>query len=58
VRGGSGTLAQVIAALVREDVPVGEVGLRRATLDEVFLTLTGTSSDDGSHAAGSTEAGG
>jgi ABC-2 type transport system ATP-binding protein len=41
VRGGSATLAQVIEVFTREGIEVGEVGLRRATLDEVFLTLTG-----------------
>lgn len=41
VSGGAATLAAVIAALSQADVAVGEVGLRRATLDEVFLTLTG-----------------
>jgi ABC-2 type transport system ATP-binding protein len=40
VRGGSATLATVIETLARTDVAVGEVGLRRATLDEVFLSLT------------------
>jgi ABC-2 type transport system ATP-binding protein len=46
VRGGAATLAHVIDALARADVAVGEVGLRRATLDEVFLTLTGGGADD------------
>ena len=41
VRGGAATLALVIDGLALADVAVGEVGLRRATLDEVFLTLTG-----------------
>jgi len=41
VRGGSATLAEVIGVFAREDIVVGEVGLRRATLDEVFLMLTG-----------------
>jgi ABC-2 type transport system ATP-binding protein len=41
VRGGAATLAAVIEGLAQADVDVGEVGLRRATLDEVFLTLTG-----------------
>jgi ABC-2 type transport system ATP-binding protein len=41
VRGGAATLAAVIEGLAQADVGVGEVGLRRATLDEVFLTLTG-----------------
>ena len=45
VHGGAGTLALVIDALARADVAVGEVGLRRATLDEVFLTLTGQPAD-------------
>jgi ABC-2 type transport system ATP-binding protein len=46
VTGGPATLAVVIDALARADVAVGEVGLRRATLDEVFLTLTGTPAGD------------
>jgi len=41
VRGGAATLSAVIDGLTQAAVPVGEVGLRRATLDEVFLTLTG-----------------
>ena len=41
VHGASATLTQVIDALDQDGVEVGEVGLRRATLDEVFLTLTG-----------------
>jgi ABC-2 type transport system ATP-binding protein len=41
VRGGAATLSAVIDGLAQATVPVGEVGLRRATLDEVFLTLTG-----------------
>jgi ABC-2 type transport system ATP-binding protein len=41
VRGGSATLSEVIDVLAREGIGVGEIGLRRATLDEVFLTLTG-----------------
>jgi len=45
VHGGSATLSLVIDALAQADVAVGEVGLRRATLDEVFLTLTGEPAD-------------
>jgi ABC-2 type transport system ATP-binding protein len=41
VRGGATTLSAIIDGLTAAAVPVGEVGLRRATLDEVFLTLTG-----------------
>jgi ABC-2 type transport system ATP-binding protein len=47
VSGGAATLATVIAELARADIAVGEVGLRRATLDEVFLTLTGGPAGDG-----------
>ena len=49
VTGGSATLGGVIDALERASVAVGEVGLRRATLDEVFLTLTGEPAGDGQH---------
>ena len=45
VRGGSATLSAVIDGLSGADIGVGEVGLRRATLDEVFLTLTGSPAD-------------
>jgi ABC-2 type transport system ATP-binding protein len=41
VDGGPATLRRVIDALAAASIEVGEVGLRRATLDEVFLTLTG-----------------
>jgi ABC-2 type transport system ATP-binding protein len=47
VRGGAMTLSAVIDALAQAQVPVGEVGLRRATLDEVFLTLTGEPAEPG-----------
>jgi ABC-2 type transport system ATP-binding protein len=50
VRGGAAVLVQVIDGLAQAGVSVGEVGLRRATLDEVFLTLTGAPADDGSGA--------
>jgi ABC-2 type transport system ATP-binding protein len=39
--GGPAELAAVIGRLADADVAVEEVGLRRPTLDEVFLTLTG-----------------
>ncbi|WP_341253646.1 ATP-binding cassette domain-containing protein [Euzebya pacifica] len=41
VLGGAGTLGLAVAALAAERVAVTEVGLRRPTLDDVFLTLTG-----------------
>jgi ABC-2 type transport system ATP-binding protein len=39
--GGAGELAAVIRALAEAGVGVDEIGLRRPTLDEVFLVLTG-----------------
>ncbi len=39
--GGAGELATVIGRLEDAAVPVDEIGVRRPTLDEVFLTLTG-----------------
>ena len=45
VTGGAATLAALLADLQAAGVMVGEVGLRRPTLDEVFLTLTGRSTE-------------
>jgi ABC-2 type transport system ATP-binding protein len=39
--GGSRELAQVIARVDDAGIPVEEIGLRRPTLDEVFLAFTG-----------------
>ena len=39
--GGSGVLVQVIRELDAEQVAIDDIGLRRPTLDDVFLTLTG-----------------
>ena len=41
VTGGGRTLTEVLRRLDAADVPVLDVGLRRPTLDDVFLTLTG-----------------
>ena len=41
VSGGARVLASVLAELEAEDVEVSEVVLRRPTLDDVFLALTG-----------------
>ena len=41
VSGGSRMLAEVLRALDRNGVETLDVGLRRPTLDDVFLTLTG-----------------
>jgi len=40
--GGASELAAVIAGLKDASIAVEEIGVRRPTLDEVFLTLTGT----------------
>ena len=40
--GGASELAAVIAGLEDASIAVEEIGVRRPTLDEVFLTLTGT----------------
>jgi ABC-2 type transport system ATP-binding protein len=39
--GGPAILAPLLEALRKEDVTIVDVGLRRPTLDDVFLTLTG-----------------
>ena len=41
VLGGAETLGHAVVALAAGGVTVTEVGLRRPTLDDVFLTLTG-----------------
>jgi ABC-2 type transport system ATP-binding protein len=41
VSGGGRVLVDVVARLEKAAVPVLDVGLRRPTLDDVFLTLTG-----------------
>jgi ABC-2 type transport system ATP-binding protein len=41
VSGGSGVLAEVLRGLDSNSIPILDVGLRRPTLDDVFLTLTG-----------------
>jgi ABC-2 type transport system ATP-binding protein len=44
--GGSGALVGVIRALDAEQVTIDDIGLRRPTLDDVFLTLTGRPPED------------
>jgi ABC-2 type transport system ATP-binding protein len=46
VSGGSGVLTEVLRALDANSIPVLDVGLRRPTLDDVFLTLTGHAAAD------------
>jgi ABC-2 type transport system ATP-binding protein len=45
--GGTESLVGVLRALDAAGIPLDDVGLRRPTLDDVFLTLTGHSAEDG-----------
>jgi hypothetical protein len=45
------TLLAVVRALDEADVAAADVGLRSATLDDAFLTLTGHATDDLQEAA-------
>ncbi len=49
---GAAALREVLARLHDEGVEVADVGLRRPTLDDVFLTLTGHRADPDSDPAG------
>ncbi|MFK8025505.1 MAG: ATP-binding cassette domain-containing protein [Ilumatobacter sp.] len=44
---GIESLAAVVEALRADAIAVSDIGLRRPTLDDVFLTLTGHGADDG-----------
>ncbi len=46
VSGGQQALARVLAGFEAERVEVLDIGLRRPTLDDVFLTLTGHAAED------------
>ncbi|HTT54045.1 MAG TPA: ATP-binding cassette domain-containing protein [Streptosporangiaceae bacterium] len=48
--GGAAQLGAVISRLAGAAIPVEEIGLRRPTLDEVFLALTGQSGPSGTPA--------
>ncbi|MDD9372177.1 MAG: DUF4162 domain-containing protein, partial [Acidimicrobiales bacterium] len=48
VDGGRAVIAEAVRALDALAVEVDDIGLRRPTLDEVFLALTGSPIDDGS----------
>ncbi|MFD0690170.1 ATP-binding cassette domain-containing protein [Actinomadura fibrosa] len=52
VAGGTVRLADVVRELDRAGVAVGDVALRRPTLDEVFLRLTGLPAEDADAASG------
>ena len=46
VEAGTDQLTRAIQALALADVAIDDVGLRRPTLDEVFLALTGRPATD------------
>jgi len=48
VTGGVDTLRRVLQDLRERSIPVDDVGLRRPTLDDVFLSLTGHGAEDAS----------
>jgi ABC-2 type transport system ATP-binding protein len=47
ITGGAATLTQALRALDADGIEVSDVGLRRPTLDDVFLALTGHAADEG-----------
>ena len=57
VSNGSGALADVVRRLDDADVEIVDLALRRPTLDDVFLTLTGTTAEDAEAAAPPTRRG-
>jgi len=52
VDGGADSLREALHGLHRSEVGIVDVGLRRPTLDDVFLTLTGHAAGNGSSANG------
>jgi ABC-2 type transport system ATP-binding protein len=54
---GRAAIARAVRALDQADVDVDDIGLRRPTLDEVFLALTGKPIEGGPSAEAGTEAG-
>ncbi len=55
VSDGPASLRRLLDGLEREQVRVLDVGLRRPTLDDVFLSLTGRSAEESDAAAKATE---
>ncbi len=49
IEGGAPTLARIIDEFAEHDIAVSDIGLRRPTLDDVFLTLTGEHTDTSAH---------
>ena len=58
VSGGAAVLTDALRRLDAAQVTLDDVGLRRPTLDDVFLTLTGHAAEPGSAEPGSAEGGG
>ncbi|MEU6401556.1 ATP-binding cassette domain-containing protein [Streptomyces sp. NPDC046985] len=48
VTGGARLLAEIIRELDTRDIEIDDIGLRRPTLDDVFLSLTGHAAEPGS----------
>jgi ABC-2 type transport system ATP-binding protein len=46
VAGGAAALSQALGHLAAERITVRDAGLRRPTLDDVFLSLTGHQTDE------------
>ena len=57
VKGGAGVLIEALRRLDAEGIVVLDVALRRPTLDDVFLTLTGHAAEDAQPAAETVEVG-
>jgi len=56
VSGGAGDLSEALLGLQKQGVRVTDIGLRRPTLDDVFLTLTGHAVEAGAADANGTAA--
>jgi ABC-2 type transport system ATP-binding protein len=52
--GGDGTtiLTEAVRRLDDEQIKLADIGLRRPSLDDVFLSLTGHAAEDGADGAG------
>ncbi|WP_051847125.1 ATP-binding cassette domain-containing protein [Streptomyces sp. NRRL F-5053] len=57
VTGGAKLLAEVIRELDAEGIEIDDIGLRRPTLDDVFISLTGHATEPGDEPAAGTAGG-
>jgi ABC-2 type transport system ATP-binding protein len=55
VQGGAGVLIETLRKLDDANIVVLDVALRRPTLDDVFMTLTGHAAEQADAAAGDAE---